>query len=67
MKRSRHTEELMIAILKQYEVGRTMAELARDHGIAENTVYRRKSKFGGMELSEPKRLLTLLMHPQWLC
>ena len=42
--------------LKQHEGGRTMAELAREHGITENTLYRWKARYGGMEVSEAKRL-----------
>lgn len=56
MKRKRYSEEQIISILKQHEAGRTMFDLAREHGIAENTLYRWKSKFGGMEVSEAKRL-----------
>ena len=56
MKRKRYTEEKIISMLKQHEGGRTMVELAREHGIAENTLYRWKSKYGGMEVSEAKRL-----------
>ena len=59
MKRKRYTEEQIISILKQHEDGRAMAELAREYGIAENTLYRWKSKFGGMEVSEAKRLREL--------
>lgn len=59
MKRKRYTEEQIIAILKQHEAGRTMVDLAREYGIAENTLYRWKSKFGGMEVSEAKRLREL--------
>ena len=56
MKRKRYSEEQIISILKQHEAGRTMVDLAREHGIAENTLYRWRSKFGGMEVSEAKRL-----------
>ena len=59
MKRKRYSEEQIISILKQHEAGRTMVDLARDYGIAENTLYRWKSKFGGMEVSEAKRLREL--------
>jgi putative transposase len=59
MKRKRYTEEQIISILKQHEAGRTMVDLAREYGIAENTLYRWKSKFGGMEVSEAKRLREL--------
>jgi len=46
MKRKRYTEEQIISILKQHEAGRSMVDLAREFGIAENTLYRWKSKFG---------------------
>ncbi len=59
MKRKRYSEEQIISILKQHEAGRTMVDLAREHGIAENTLYRWKSKYGGMEVSEAKRLREL--------
>ena len=59
MKRKRYSEEQIISILKQHEAGRTMVDLAREYGIAENTLYRWKSKFGGMEVSEAKRLREL--------
>ena len=59
MKRKRYSEEQIISILKQHEAGRTMVDLAREHGIAENTLYRWKSKFDGMEVSEAKRLREL--------
>lgn len=59
MKRKRFREEQIIAILKEHEAGARVPDLARRHGIAENTVYRWKSKFGGMEVSDAKRLREL--------
>lgn len=59
MKRKRYSEEQIISILKQHEAGRTMVDLARENGIAENTLYRWKSKYAGMEVSEAKRLREL--------
>ena len=59
MKRKRFTEEQIINVLKEYEAGAKMADLARRHGVAENTLYRWKSKYGGMEVSEAKRLKEL--------
>ena len=56
MKRKSYTEEQIIAILKEHEAGAKVPDLARRHGGAENTIYRWKSKFGGMEVSEAKRL-----------
>lgn len=66
MKRKRYTEEQIIAILRTHEAGRSVPELAREHGIAENTIYRWKSKFGGMEVSEAKRLRELEQENQKL-
>ena len=59
MKRKRYSEEQIISILKQHDAGRTMVYLAREHGIAPNPLYRWNSKFGGMEVSEAKRLREL--------
>jgi len=59
MKRKHYSEEKIISILKQHEAGRSLADLAREHGIAQNTLYRWKSKYGGMEVSEAKRLREL--------
>ena len=49
MKGTRHSEEQIMAILKQGEAGLTTAELCRQHGITEQTYYRWKAKYGGME------------------
>jgi putative transposase len=59
MKRKRFSEEQIITILKQAEGGLPIPELIRQHGIAEGTYYRWKSKYGGMELSDAKRLKQL--------
>lgn len=59
MKRKRHTEEQIISILKEHEAGASVPDIARRHGVAENTVYRWKSKFGGVEVPEAKRLREL--------
>jgi putative transposase len=56
MKRKRYTEEQIIAILKEHEAGIPVAELCRRHGISEQSIYRWKTKFGGMEVSDAKRL-----------
>jgi putative transposase len=56
MKRKRFTEEQIIAILKEHELGARTADLCRKHGISEATFYNWKSKFGGMEVSEARRL-----------
>jgi putative transposase len=55
----RHSEEQIIAILKQGEAGLATAELCRQHGITEATYYRWKAKYGGMESGEAKRLKQL--------
>ncbi len=59
MKRKRYSEEKIISILKEHEAGASVPDLARRYGIAENTIYRWKSKYGGMEVSEAKRLREL--------
>ena len=59
MKRKHYSEEKIISILKQHEAGRTLVDLSREHGIAQNTLYRWKSKYGGMEVSEAKLLREL--------
>lgn len=59
MKRKRHTEEQIIAILKKAEAGMPVPELLREHGISQQTYYRWKSKYGGLEVSEAKRLKSL--------
>ncbi len=59
MKRKRYTAEKIIAMLHEHEAGVSVPELSRRHGIAENTIYRWKSQFGGMEVSEAKRLREL--------
>ena len=56
MKRSKFTDEQILAIVKEGEAGRKVADLCRSHGITEQTYYRWKAKFGGMELSEMQRL-----------
>lgn len=56
MKRSRFTEEQIITILREQEAGVPVAELCRKDGASSPTVYKWKAKFGGMEVSEAKRL-----------
>jgi putative transposase len=56
MKRKRFTEEQIIGILKEHDLGAKTADLCRKHGISEATFYNWKSKFGGMDVSEAKRL-----------
>ena len=59
MKRSRFSEEQIIAILKEQEAGMATAELCRRHGISAPTCYKGKSKYGGLEVSEARRLRAL--------
>ncbi len=59
MKRKRFTEEQIIGVLKEHEHGAKAADLCRKHGISGATLYNWKSKFGGMDVSEAKRLRQL--------
>ena len=59
MRKSRFTESQIIGILKEVESGRTGQEVCREHGISEQTLYRWKKKYGGMEASDAKRLREL--------
>jgi putative transposase len=56
MKKSRYTEEQIIAILKQQEAGVKTADLCREHGISDATFYNWKAKYGGLDVSEAQRL-----------
>ena len=57
MKRSRFTEEQIIGILRELEAGAKGADLCRKYGMSEATLYNWKAKFGGMDVSDAKRLL----------
>lgn len=59
MKKSRFTETQIVSILKQADHGRAVKELCREHGISEATFYNWKSKYGGMEASDLKRMKEL--------
>jgi putative transposase len=59
MKKSRHSEEKIIAAVKQMEGGRKAAEIARELGVSQQTLYAWKSKYGGMQVSDAKRLRQL--------
>ena len=59
MKRRRFTKEPIIGVLKEHEAGAKTADLARKHGVSEATLYNWKARFGGMEVSEAKRLKAL--------
>ncbi len=59
MKRSRFSEEQIIGILKEQEAGQKTADVCRRHGVSEGTFYKWKSRYGGLEVSEAKRLKAL--------
>ena len=59
MRRSRYTEEQIIGILKQHQAGLGAKELCRKHGISDATFYKWRSKFGGMDVSDAKKLKAL--------
>ena len=59
MKRKRFTEERIIGVLREQELGAKTADLCRKHGISEATFYNWKSKFGGLDVSEARRLKQL--------
>lgn len=59
MKGKRYSEEKIISILKEHESGIPVADLCRRHGVSEQSIYRWKTKFGGMEVSDAKRLRDL--------
>ena len=59
MKRSRFSEEQIIGTLKEHEAGVSVADLCRKHGVSDASIYKWKAKFGGMDVSEAKRLRTL--------
>lgn len=59
MKRKRFTDEQIIAVLREHEAGAKAADLARKHGVSEATLYNWKAKYGGMDVSDAKRLKAL--------
>lgn len=59
MRKSRFTEEQIIQILAEGDAGATSAELSRRYGVSKNTYFRWKAKYGGMGVSEAKRLKAL--------
>jgi len=59
MKKTKHTEEKIIGAVKQLEAGRSAKEVARELGVTDQTLYNWKSKYGGMEVSDARRLKSL--------
>lgn len=59
MKKTKHSEEKIIAAVKQMEAGRSVKDLARELGVTDQTLYNWKAKYGGMEVSDAKKLRAL--------
>ena len=59
MKRSRFSEEQIIAVLREQQAGIPVAEVCRKHGVSEATFYNWRSRYGGMEVSDARRLKSL--------
>jgi putative transposase len=59
MRKSRFSEEQIIGVLKEHQAGLSAAELCRRHGISDATFYKWRARFGGMEVSDAKRLRAL--------
>jgi putative transposase len=59
MKKTKYTEEKIVAAVKQMEGGRTTKEVARELGVSDQTLYNWKAKYGGMEVSDVKKLRAL--------
>jgi len=59
MKKAKHSEEKIIGAVKQIEAGRSVKEVAREMGVTDQTLYNWKSKYGGMDVDDAKRLKAL--------
>lgn len=59
MKKNRFTESQIFSILKEFDAGKNVQELSRTHGVSRGTIYAWKAKYGGMEMSELKRVKEL--------
>ena len=59
MKRSRFTEEQIIGMIKEQEAGMPTADVCRKHGVSTASFYKYKAKFGGMDVSDARRLKSL--------
>lgn len=59
MKKTRFTEAQIFSILKEYDAGKNILDVAREHGVSKATIYNWKAKYGGMQLNELKRIKEL--------
>jgi putative transposase len=59
MKKSRFSEEQIVGVLQEWDTGAKVVDLVRRHGVTEQTLYRWKKKYGGLQVSEAKRLKAL--------
>lgn len=59
MKKKRFTETQIFSILKEFDAGKNIQEISREHGVSKATIYNWKAKYGGMEMNELKRFKEL--------